>query len=831
MSLRVIDPNSTQKKKEEESASTIQPLSVSQGGAATPISGGTQQQQQQVAPQQAPSSGSFTDLSKYKQAAQNAGNRIAEGVQSKFQTKNRQGESALKATSKQFTTAMDTSSGYAATEEGRAGAVSNVGQYTAGQAGYNQPTTTTTTTATPTTTPTTQTKRQQTTPWTESNKLKSQLGDKYDSFIKGYNDINSRMHTRDMMYNKDFGYSGSSSHLGALSDLYKQYGVSFDKNSYIDEVDSTPTTNPPSPVSNQPLQNNNFTETDFKDVINSQYTGVRSANEVDAYQQALARSQAIKDYAKLINDPNRSGDLLRSTFGQDQQYSEGMNKLDSYLYGKSGAASNIKASEQFKNAQNFDQRLEQTGTELSALAKARAEAIDKMRGDARQAFTDVATGRTQQIEDRLDDVRSEWDSLTNMLRDEFYEPGESQSGAGQQAYDDANNQYQNYTNEISDLEAKLKDPKWMSFPLPGGVGLLPSRKRKEAEARLAELKLLKQQAYDAMAGVTGTGRKLKTDGAELSPLAMALLGVGQNTQLFNSIKDEESLNNLIKSREYERDRLIGKGEQANLARLEALSKLANSPGMEYTNKYFDAKRAGTLTASDSLDRENVANKLNEAMAQFKTDANKDVTAQGYANDRYKRVGRKSGEIHRYASATGSLDDVLNKAGYNYQQNLADPNISNSDIAEMVNLYNQYDKKDPILGAMKSDWESLTDLGSWTGKDTLREGWYQGANLINDIGNKLGVIGDFTGLDALGNVLQDVGKLFGSDKGAKAANAEALAQQRANENLQAALTKQLQDSGFYNTIKAGDLNDQKIRSRQQALIDLLARLDSTNRGSY
>ena len=558
---------------------------------------------------------------------------------------------------------------------------------------------------------------------------------------------------------------------------------------------------------------------------------MRRADEVDAYQQAVSRSQAIKDYAKLINDPNRSGDLLRSTFGQEQQYSEGMNKLDSYLYGKSGAASNIKASEQFKTAQNFDQRLDQTGTELSALAKARAEAIDKMRGDARQAFSDVATGRTQQIEDRLDDVRTEWDSLTNTLRDEFYEPGESQSGAGQQAYDDANNQYQNYTNEISDLEAKLKDPKWESFRFLGGDRRFSSRTRKEAEARLAELKPLKQQAYDAMAGVTGTGRKLKTDGAELSPLAMALLGVGQNTQLFNSIKDEESLNNLIKSREYERDRLIGKGEQANLARLEALSKLANTPGMEYTNKYFDAKRAGTLTASDALDRENVANKLNEVMDQFRTDSQKDVTTTGWGHDRYKRFGRKSGDIWRHASATGSLDDALSKAGYKYQQNLADPNISNSDIAEMVNLNNQYDKKDPILGAMKSDWESITDLGSVTGKDTLREGWYQGANLINDVGNKLGILGDLTGLDAVGSVLQDVGKMFGSDKGAKAEAAQQRAQEMANKNLVNELNKQLQNSGYYNTIKQGDINDSKIKARQQALIDLLLKLDSTNRGSY
>jgi hypothetical protein len=334
MSTRIIDPNSINRKKStDETAPASQPLSTTQGGAgggtATTTTGQPQQSQQQ---QQAPSSGSFTDLGKYKQAAQNAGNRIAEGVQSKFATKTRQADIGLKNTSDEFKSSMDRSSGYAATAEGRAGAVANVGSYTAGQAGYQQPPTSPT------------------------------------------NNANPNM---------------------------PQRGVA-----------------PSQRV--QPTASPEFTEKDFADVINKEYKGIRTADQTAAYENTLNRAKAIKDYAKLLNDPNSTSKFMKETFGQDQSYNQGMNALDAYLYTKAGAANQLKNNEKVQYAQDFNKRLDQTKADLSASSIERANQIAEMREAARGEFSGVATGRTQQVEDRLDNARKDWNKLTNMVRDSFY---------------------------------------------------------------------------------------------------------------------------------------------------------------------------------------------------------------------------------------------------------------------------------------------------------------------------------------------------------------------------------------------------------------------------
>jgi hypothetical protein len=663
MSLRVIDPNSTQKKKEEESTNAPLNPTVSGGaGSTASTSQAPTSQNQRPVNAAAPSSGSFTDLSKYKQAASTAGDRLSQGINRTISTNLNKGESSLNTAKKDFQSNVDKGSGYAATDEGRRQAIANVAGYTSSQSGLVP---------------------------VPTNNLNQQT----------------------------------------------------------------------------PQINNEFGEKDFSDVINKKYSGITSANQLESYAKAKQDASNVSNYNKLVEDRNKASDLMGRTFAnRGDAYTQGMASLDSYLYNKSGAAGNVKAGQPFQNAANFQNTVSDTEKGMSGYVTDRTKQIEDMRNAARSEFSNVANQRTGQVEDRLNNVRNNWDNLTNMLRSNFI------------------------------------DPK--------------------------------------------TGEVLKT-GAELDPLSMALMGVGSGSQLFNMLNDRSSLNNFIKSKDFERDRLIGSGEQQNLARLEALSRLANSPGMEYNNKYYDASRAGTLTASDALDRENITNKLNETMGKFKDDANKDVTTQGYANDRY-RSGHKTREIHRYASATGSLDDVLSKAGYNYQQNLANPNISSSDIATVAQALNEYQKtgdtekfnamigtdlKNSILPALTGGASLLLPGSSVPGKEIGREVWNTGTNFVNDLGNKLGILGDISGLDALGSAMGSLGRMFGSDKGSKIANAEALAQQRANQNLQTTLTKQLQDSGFYNTIKAGDLKDEKVKSKQQALIDLLSRLDSTNRGNY
>lgn len=649
MSTRIIDPNDINKKKSQDNtAPASQPLSTTQGGAggaATSMPG--QQPPQQ---QQAPSSGSFTDLNKYKQAAQNAGNRIAEGVQSKFATKTRQADIGLKNTSTEFKSAMDRNSGYAATAEGRAGAVANVGSYTAGQSGYQQPP------------------------------------------VSPINPLNPNM---------------------------PQRGVAPSQ-----RVQTTP-----SPE---------FTENDFADVINREYTGIRRADQTAAYENTLSRANAIKNYAKLLNDPNSTSEFMKQTFGQDQLYNKGMNALDAYLYKNSGAANQLKNNEKVQYAQDFNKRLDQTKADLSASAIERAKQITEMRDAARGAFSDVATGRTQQVEDRLNNVRKDWNKLTNTVRDSFY----------------------------------TIDPK------------------------------------------TGQ-RVIKSGQVGIDPVTQILTGMGPGSQLFNLIKDEESLNQFIKTREFERDRLISNKEQQNLARLEALSRLAKTPGMEYTNKYYDASRAGTLSARDSIDRENVRNLLGQSMQGFEDLAKTNIQAGGYGQASYKDVVMSDDFIpvpqivnklvERSGTALGNLDKYLAESGYTYDQ-------------PVYNLYNPLEIEEAIKNTQEQQF-----LGNNIAAESI-------SNNLNEIFNFGGLMEDaFTKVGNDIKAAMTFGILDGKD------DAIELAQKKADANAYNNLLKQLKNqvdtSGFNNYATSADMTKEENKQKMQALIDLYNSLDSTNIGNY
>lgn len=650
MSLRVIDPN--KEKKSSEAIDTNAPLnpSISGGsGSSAPISPNGQapvNQNQRPASTAAPSSGSFTDLGKYKQAAVNAGGRIAEGVNRTISGNLNKGESSLNAAKKDFETNVDKGSGYAATEEGRRQAIANVAGYTSAQSGYVPPPT---------------------------------------------NNMNQQM---------------------------PQRGVA--------------------PSQRQNQVSSDFAEKDFTDVINKKYAGITSAGELESYGKAKEDADKIASYNKLIQDRNKASNLMSSTFSnRGDMYTEGMNALDSYLYNKSGAAGTIKSGQPFQNAANFQNVLSSTEKGMGNYVADRMKQIDEMRQAARSEFSNVAQNRTQQVEDRLDEVRKNWDNLTNMLRSNFYDPE--------------------------------------------------------------------------------TGEVIKGD-VQLDPLSARLLQIRGGAQLFNIAKDRASLNDFIKSREFERDRLIGSQEQQNLARLEALSKLAKSPGMEYINKYYDASRAGTLSARDSIDQENIRKSLENAMLGFKENALKNQTGVGSDTSSYKTIQGGGGflglpevvnrQFTTQGSQSGNLAASLDKANYAYEVPTYDKNFIGNDYS-----YDDYKN-------------NLQDPNAGSGLEIFNPN--QLASLIKGMGNN--ILSDFTSrpVDVLASLA------LGSEwnESARKRESQARSDVRAAEDLVNKLKDQLQTEGFYNNAMVADpTKNEEAKRRYEAIRTLLSGLDATNVGNY
>jgi hypothetical protein len=620
MSLRVIDPNSTQKKKEEESTNAPLNPTVSGGaGSTASTSQAPTSQNQRPVNAAAPSSGSFTDLSKYKQAASTAGDRLSQGINRTISTNLNKGESSLNTAKKDFQSNVDKGSGYAATDEGRRQAIANVAGYTSSQSGLVP---------------------------VPTNNLNQQT----------------------------------------------------------------------------PQINNEFGEKDFSDVINKKYGGITSANQLESYAKAKQDASNVSNYNKLVEDRNKATDLMGRTFAnRGDAYTQGMASLDSYLYNKSGAAGNVKAGQPFQNAANFQNTVSDTEKGMSGYVTDRTKQIEDMRNAARSEFSNVANQRTGQVEDRLNNVRNNWDNLTNMLRSNFI------------------------------------DPK--------------------------------------------TGETIKGD-VEVDPLTARMLQMRGGSQLFNLTKDRASLNDFIKSREFERDRLIGSGEQQNLARLEALSRLAKSPGMEYTNKYYDASRAGTLSARDSVDQENVRRSLENAMLGFQENALKDQTGTGVDTSYYKRLGQKNKWFNTHASGSGNLASSLDKSGYKYEVPTYDENFIGND-ADYENY--KYDLNAPNMSF---------DLPSKTKQivDDLRK-------FTNSI---------FTNP---GNI---VSTLLGDeyDRNSRINESQARSNAAAATDLVNKLKNQLQTEGFYNNAMTVDpAKNEDAKRRYEALKNMLASLDDTNVGNY
>lgn len=488
---------------------------------------------------------------------------------------------------------------------------------------------------------------------------------------------------------------------------------------------------------NPEAQLQNFDENTFRDVLNTNYSGIESIRETQSYQDARSQFDKLQRNMAMAQDPNQTQGVLKNVFARPgRQYTAGAANLDALLYNTSDSANQIKQSGAFKDlAKTSQNAMSEAELAASGLLGQRKEALDVLRNKAQETFSDVARTRSGDIENRLTGVETDWDSMANYFKDRL---------AGQS----------------------------------GEIGL------SDEEARI--------------------------------------LGIGTGDQFFN-LTNQDNIDKLIRSREFDRNKLISKDEQQNLARLQALSNLANLQGDRAFKTDYLAENAGQMTALDALDTENIRNQLNSAMTQFQNRAQKDFTGTGVGYDRYKSWGR-SKDITEHRSATGSLDDILRDAGYQYKQ-AGEGNTADLDFLKSIANRNEAPKQ--LTGRVEDYLMGNSSI------DLIRDpGLYKlGGSVLDSVGSIISGVDptekilDLVGLGDLsvGNLTQSFGRWFGSDKDRKRAGAAARAQQMANQNLSNLLTKELQDTGFYNRATISEADE----TRKQALRNMLDKLDKTN----
>lgn len=378
----------------------------------------------------------------------------------------------------------------------------------------------------------------------------------------------------------------------------------------------------------------------------------------------------------------------------------------------------------------------------------------------------------------------------------------------------------------------------------------------------------RQQSRDAFSSVAGTRQKQVDDRVDsvvanwdklpahfrdavsnpdgtvnLSKIEAATLGVQEGEGLYNLTGEDlfgTAENQLV---EADRGRLISKDEQGNLARLQALSNMAQTDESLYDiGEYFDTEQAGTQSILDALDLEGVRGKLSGAEQSFRDQAAKDITGKGKDYERYSRGwGQARGKAHGSATKTANLKDILSAQGYDFDQDINTQDNSNIDILKNLGALTSsteegIDDNDILnpLGGLDYN-EVLDKMGIGGDIDNLKnapgdiaqqagEGLSENVDELigQDLANISGISPALDAIRSLGGSYNNLTtSLFGGGKSSARKKAQKSAEKKATADLQNKLNKQFSDSGFKNRVGVSDTEE--TSARNQALVNLLKEL--------
>ena len=384
----------------------------------------------------------------------------------------------------------------------------------------------------------------------------------------------------------------------------------------------------------------------------------------------------------------------------------------------------------------------------------------------------------------------------------------------------------------------------------GAFGTVASERQQEVDARVDDVVAnwdnLPAHFRESFSNPDGT--------VNLSKLEAVTLGINQGEGVYNLSGEDlfgSADNSIVQS---ERDRLISQNEQGNLARLQALSNLATGMGDEKLYDitsagkadYSNIDRAGTQTAMDALDLDHVRSQMASAERGFRTDAAKDVVGTGKGQKTYNKGFMKgSGKKHSTRTSTANVKDMLDQAGYDFNSEVSDTNIGTKDILNNLASAIQDTRKNSTFGDLGQG--SVTQGGSGAGANSMVQDY--GFNPMSDWnstlqdafggledsgreiggmgGDAIATVGDI-GKDVYGTAskaVKDIGKFWGGGGSDAQSAANQIAQNAANTNLQKNMEQKIKDLNY--TRRSNIIEGEDADLRNQALMDILAKMDTTN----
>jgi hypothetical protein len=315
---------------------------------------------------------------------------------------------------------------------------------------------------------------------------------------------------------------------------------------------------------------------------------------------------------------------------------------------------------------------------------------------------------------------------------------------------------------------------------------------------------------------------------KLSQLEAESLGVQGGEGLYNILK-EQGVEGLIKTAAYDKNKLIGTDEQAQLARLQSMAELAKDygvagSGVNVVNQFGDRDLAGQQNATSALDIDNFKRLMQGAERTFRTDAaasNISGTGTGSGSSR-GLFGKKKATATQ--SVSQNFGDLLAQNNA-YRNMYSDKGVNKdllktaSDLAKGEQTFaSNVDSTNNLAGQTSNIYNQANDMmGKVIGK---------GQDAVNNLlGDTLGGLAGAPTLGMLNLTNKFTGAVsnaLGGSSAAASGEANRNAYNAAVANLQANIQNKIQSTGLKNQLSVN-------RNQQQdaELFKLLGLLDTTN----
>lgn len=337
-----------------------------------------------------------------------------------------------------------------------------------------------------------------------------------------------------------------------------------------------------------------------------------------------------------------------------------------------------------------------------------------------------------------------------------------------------------------------------------------------------QLEKLKESATDASQYEKFSTFNPDTFDMKLSQMEAEALGVKGGEGLYNLLQDsikgtsgQNTIENLLKTAQSDRNQLVSRDEQSQLNRLQQLAGLANDygsadSGINYRNSFTNADLAGQQNALSALDMQNFGRLVQGAEKNFRDDAStRNISGYGEGSG---SSGGAFGTKRASASRTYSqnIDDLINRSGG--YRNMYDPTVDNNLLSQVVNSARGNQE-------FSTNWEN-SDFGDMLGD-------------MSNFGSD--ALKNMTGNSTLGNVALwsnpltapimlagAVGNWAGGSKAEAQQRADAAAHINAEAALRSNLSNYMKNQGVTNQFSV--VNDQ---NRNNELLNLILGLDTTN----